>query len=131
MAAQGSQGKSRGKGERGETCNPRTKMQHGKITRFKTSIKGRDKVRGKKEEKREETLDRCGTGFIKTAATSRERRLNNACGFFFNLNLYYSLTNFRETQPISVYPTSVHPKIARRRELIALGAYIIQGTVCR
>jgi hypothetical protein len=57
------------------------------------------------------------------------RRLNSACSFFLNLNLYYSLTNFRGTEQISVYPTSVHLKIARRRELIGLRANI-QGTVC-
>jgi hypothetical protein len=40
--AQGSQGRSRDKGERGETCKPRTKKRHSKITRFnpKISIKG-------------------------------------------------------------------------------------------
>ena len=53
-AAQGSQGKSRDKGDskRGETCNPRTNIQVDKITKFKISIKGRDKAkreRGRKE----------------------------------------------------------------------------------
>jgi hypothetical protein len=51
-AAQGSQSESGDKGERGKTCNSRTKTQSGKITIFKISIKGRDKAereRGRKE----------------------------------------------------------------------------------
>ena len=75
-AAQGTQGKSRDKGELCETCNPRTKTQHGEITRFKISKGSRveTKPRGKEYEKRQDT-DSWGTvtGF-KAEALKRLRR---------------------------------------------------------
>ena len=84
---------------------------------------------GEEKEKRQESFSVEHRDGIQRRPLSRERRLNNACKNSFDLNLYYSLTNFWVTQQISVYPTSVHPKIARRRELIALRTNI-QGTVC-